>query len=316
MNSIFIIIINWNGKEDTINCLRSLEKIKDPFETIVIDNGSIDNSTETLRLLFPNITLIETGKNLGFAGGNNVGIQYALDQGGKAIFLLNNDTIVDPDILNAFQLAVHNHPEAAIFGAKNYLFDSPLQLDHFGGMWNKKKANFDLIGHRLMDDGHSWEEEMEIDYVCGCSFFIKREVIDAIGLLDPRFFLIWEESDFCFRAKKAGFLTMTCPKAKIWHKVSASFIGKPHSTYFWWRNRLLWIERHSSLLEKGKILLIILPEIFNLLKLNILKSLQNFFHPTDRRLLRQRCYRAALWGIKDYILRRFGNGPDWIIRGK
>lgn len=308
MKTTFIIVLNWNGKKDTIACLESLKKVKGDFETIVVDNGSTDHSPSAIRTLFPHITLIETGKNLGFAEGNNVGIRYAMERGAKTLFLLNNDTIVDPEILNAFHSTFQKYPEAGILGAKNYLFDSPNQFDHFGGMWNKKRANFDMVGHRIFDDGISWEEEKTLDYVCGCSFFVKREVIEKVGLLEAKFFLIWEESDFCFRAKKRGFLSMTCPKAKIWHKVSASFSGKPQSTYFWWRNRLLWIERNCSRAEKWTIsFTILLPEILKILKLTFLKSLQNLFSPTPERQMRQLRYRAALSGVKDYLLRRFGN---------
>ena len=180
---------------------------------------------------------------MGFAEGNNVGIRFALEKGADFILLLNNDTIVDPQLLAAFINTSKNNPKAGIFGAKIYLYDHPHQFDHFGEIGIAKR-NFDLIGNRIFDDDISWELEREIDYACGAALFIKREVFEKIGLLEPKFFLIWEESDFCFRARRRGFTTLIAPQAKIWHKVSASFCGKPHSTYFWWRNRLLWIERN------------------------------------------------------------------------
>jgi len=323
---IKIIVLNWNGKKDTLECLSSLEALSSkPEEIIVVDNGSQDGSQEAIRQQFPSVTLIETGQNLGFAEGNNVGIRYALSKKCDYIFLLNNDTVVDPDILKSFTLAMKEYPQVGILGANIYLFEERNKFDHLGGKWNQKKGSFDLIGLRQLDDGKQWQAAQELDYACGCALFIRREVFEAIGLLESRFFLIWEESDFCFRARRVGFLTMSCPQAKLWHKVSASFVGgKPHSTYFWWRNRLFWIERNCSLTEKISLYLrVLLPDIAHLYKLRILKTAQLYLlrllkpkQSHKKRHERILKYRAALEGIKDYSLRRFGNGPNWIYTTK
>ncbi len=313
MSKIAIIILNWNGKNDTLACLRSLERIScSNFETLVVDNGSVDDSVAAIRAHFPQVTLIATGENLGFAEGNNVGIREALARGAERILLLNNDTVVDPDLLHHFEEAIQQDPRIGILGAKAYLFDAPHLLDHFGGLWNPGRAQFDLVGYRAIEDNISWEQSKHLDYACGCALFVKREVFEAIGLLEPKFFLIWEEADFCFRARRAGFFVMSAPQAKILHKVSASFKSKPHSTYFWWRNRLLWIERNCSRLQKLKIFLNpLLPEILNLYKLKLLKSIQFYLFPSKqkqaRRLEELTRYSAALRGVKDYCLRRFGN---------
>jgi GT2 family glycosyltransferase len=311
---VAVVIVNYNGKHITLECLKSFEKVSYPFfELIVVDNGSRDDSAAAIRSHFPHVTLFETGENLGFSGGNNIGILYALKTAADYILLLNNDTIVDPHCLQAFVTSFQKHPNAGILGAKIYRFDFPDQFDHFGGMWNRSKAQFDLIGHRIVDDHCSWEEEKEVDYVCGCALMAKREVFERIGLLEPRFFLYWEESDFCFRAKKIGFKVFTCPQAKVWHKISASIQSKTYATYFWWRNRLFWVERNCSLREKMKIsLFVFLPEIFKLYKLKMLRKLQLLFFATHERRERYLYYRAACQGVQDYLLRRFGKGPDWL----
>lgn len=322
--NIFIIILNWNGKKDTLACLESLQKVIHPsFHTIVVDNGSTDGSVSAIREVFPDVSLIETGDNLGFAGGNNWGIEHALKKGADYLLLLNNDTVVDPAILEAFLSGFQKHPQAGILGAKLYLFDQQNQFDHFGGYWNGKKGSFDLLGFRAFDDGKTWEEMIPIDYACGCALFIKREVFEKIGLLEPQFFLIWEEADFCFRAKRAGYLSYTCPQAKVWHKVSASFVGgKIHTTYFWWRNRLLWIKRNCKGSERLSLSCkVLLPEILHLYKLKVLKTTQLYllkiFFPKrdikekEKRLLQ---YKAALRGVRDYCRGRFGNGPSWIFK--
>lgn len=325
--SIALVMLSWNGKADTLECLQSLRKVASPsLRIIVVDNGSEDDSVNAIRSQFPEVHLIENRENLGFAEGNNVGIRYALETGAQYLLLLNNDTVVDPNILEAFLAAAQAHPQAGIFGAKIYLYDEPQKLDHLGGTWNRKKGCFDLIGLREIDDGARWESAREVDYACGAVLFVRRAVFETVGLLENRFFVIWEEADFCFLARKAGFSTMSIPQAKIWHKVSASFVGgKPHSTYFWWRNRLLWIERNCAGWQKwGLFLRVVILETFLLWKLTLLKTVQlkllQWFRPKDdlnKRKERILKYRAALQGIKDYVLRRFGNGPAWIYgKGK
>lgn len=320
---IAIIILNWNGKRDTIACLHSVAAIDYPNRTtIVIDNGSTDGSADAIRSQFPDVTLIENTENLGFAEGNNVGIRFALKTDAELIFLLNNDTVVDPDLLNAFAQCFEEHPEAGILGAKICLFDQRDTLDHWGGMWNPKTGQFDLVGLRKKEDVEGLAGPKEIDYVCGAALMARRAVWEKVGLLEPRFFLIWEESDFCFRARSAGYATLTCPKARIYHKVSASFVGKPHSTYFWWRNRLLWIERNCTKKERARLYWkVLLPDIAHLLKIRLLKTaqlcLRKKFRPNkdyrqqEEKLLKNK---AAVQGILDYARRRFGNGPSWLFR--
>lgn len=321
---IFLILLNWNGKKDTLACLESLTKMDYPhLHIVIVDNGSKDDSVSAIRQQYPDYFLIETGENLGFAEGNNVGIRYALNQGAEYILLLNNDTVADPLMVRAFLASMQSDPKIGILGAKTYLFDERSTFDHFGGNWNAKTGQFDLVGLRQKDDGKSWEAMHTIDYACGCALFVKREVFEQIGLLESRFFLVWEDADFCFRARNAGFSIMTCPQAKMWHKVSASFVGgKTHTSYFWWRNRLLWIERNCTPSEKLSLYFrIIIPETIHIYKLKLLKTFQLFLlstfqshrdHTQRRQKLSQ--YNAILQGIRDYLLRRFGNAPVWIYQ--
>lgn len=320
---IYIIILNWNGKRDTLACLKSLEKVTyAPLKTLVVDNGSGDDSVSAIRSAFPTVEVLETGENLGFAGGNNVGIAHALNAGAHLLFLLNNDTEVDPNILTAYVSYFQSHPDAGVVGGCPYLFEQRDQLDHLGGTWNPKTARFELIGNRTFDIEGLFAKPPRLDYACGCALMIKRAVIEAIGTLEPLFFLIWEEADFCMRAQKAGFNVGVCRNAVLYHKVSASFVGgKTHTNYFWWRNRLLWIERNCSRKEKVQIYLkVLLPELFHLWKIHLLKTIQIFLtrlisprSDQSRRLEKRRNYRAALQGAKDYFFRRFGNGPAWIF---
>lgn len=318
MSKIGIIVLNWNGKKDTLACLASLQELTYTNHfVVVVDNGSTDGSLETLRAAFPAVHYLPLPSNLGFAGGNNPGIHFALAQGADIVILLNNDTVVAKDLLERFVEGFEAHPQAGILGAKIYLFDNRDLLDHYGGVWLKKKADVRLIGLREKDTPNV----PIIDYACGACIAIKRAVCDAIGLLETRYFLYWEENDFCLRARKAGFATLVCPAAKIWHKVSASLVGgRPHSTYFWWRGRLLWISRQYTLAERCSIYTtILLPAFLKLIKIRALKSLQlallRTFSPRQdhtQRIEKLRKNRAALAGIRDYYLKRFDQGPSWI----
>lgn len=139
---IFIIIVNWNGKQDTLTCLSSLHSLDySNYQIVIVDNGSNDGSISAIKLQFPHHLLLENHTNLGFTGGNNVGIQYALNHKADFILLLNNDTKVSSDLLKRFILGFQQFPKAGILGAKIYLMQNEEKLDHFGGTWNPKKES-------------------------------------------------------------------------------------------------------------------------------------------------------------------------------
>lgn len=320
---IIVILLNWNGKKDTLECLASLQKVTYPrFTPIVIDNGSTDDSVFQIRKAFPHVPIFETKANLGFAGGNNVGIEWALRKHAEWILLLNNDTVVAPDFLDRFMEATQLHPEAQLLGAKIYRYHDPQRIDHLGGTWNPQIVEFDVNGIGKLDDGISFEQMEPVDYVCGAALLMHRSVPEKIGLLESNFFLFWEESDFCIRARKAGFGVWTAPQAKIWHKVSSSFTGgKPHSHYFWWRSRLLWLERNCGFEERKEIYKrVIIPELFKSFRHYLLRSFQNmltrlsFRTPREEQVNRVLRLRAGLFGAFHYYRRRFGNCPGFISK--
>jgi len=309
---IFIILLNWNGKKDTLECLASLQKIDYPhFQPLIVDNGSTDDSISAIRSAYPHIPILETKANLGFAGGNNVGIEWALAHHAEWILLLNNDTTVDPSLLTAFLAASREQPKAKILGAKILRYRDPAVIDHLGGLWDGQKGEF--ISPDSGKPDHPHFAMQPADYVCGAAFFMHRSVPATIGLLEPRFFLFWEESDYCYRAKKAGFEVWTAPEAKIWHKVSSSFTGgKPHMHYFWWRSRLLWIERNCSLEEKNKLYRkLIVPEVWKMARHYLWKSLFGFGSSHRKNLRRDR---AGCMGVIDYFRGKFGNCPNWLSK--
>src|SRR5690606_4026981 len=161
--------LNWNGEKDTIECLASLEKLeKSPFtlRKLIIDNGSKPGSVAAIRAQFPAVPIEETGENLGFAEGNNRGISWALDKGADWIWLLNNDTVVDPASLLRFYEATQQKPEAAIWGSKIYRYKDPKRIDHLGGFWDPEKGEFTSLAAGALDDGTCYESIEEVDYAC------------------------------------------------------------------------------------------------------------------------------------------------------
>ena len=194
---VAIIVLNWNNADDTIECLESLKKIDDPnHEIILVDNGSTDNSVAKIRERFPNITIIENKTNLGFAEGNNIGMKYALQHGAHYLFLLNNDTIVDKNILKVFREYMDNHPEVGVAGAKIYYYDNRKVIWHAGAEFVPSKAFYCHLGINDIDRPE-YNKVRECSYVTGCAFFIRGSIISKIGYLDKRLFLYTEDADFC-----------------------------------------------------------------------------------------------------------------------
>ena len=304
---IFITILNWNGKKDTIECLESVQKIDYPnYKILVVDNGSIDDSVIFIKENFPEVIVIENGANLGFAAGNNVGIDYALSQGADYILLLNNDTVVDSQMLWAFMDATEQYPGAGILGSKIYFYGETQKIWFAGGEWLPNQARFIHTGYGKIDNGKDWEKIQPTDYICGCALLVKAEVVKKIGMLEPKYFLIWEETDWCYRAKRAGYKCLFIPESKVWHKISSSFNGGDKAAlyqYFWWRNRLLWVEKNIYFLEAISIYLVIF--------IDVLRQLRKYFHPETTNQERF-IYQATLQGVKDYFFRQFGNCPEWV----
>lgn len=265
MGTVAVIIVNWNGKDDTIACLESLSKLRvKPFTllTVVVDNDSKDNSIPLIRTRFPHVTVIDNQKNLGFTGGNNVGIRWALDQGTDFVWLLNNDTIVHPEALSGLDAVKEKY--AGIAGSKIYFApgheyhkDRYAKSDrgnvfwYAGGLvdWGNMYAS-----HRGVDevDQGQYDEVEETPFITGCSMMITREVFEKIGLLDDAYYLYLEDLDFCLRAKRAGFRLLYVPSSIIWHVNAGSSGGAGNELheYYLTRNRLIVGARYAPIRTK------------------------------------------------------------------
>lgn len=222
-----IIILNWNGREDTLNCLRSVQEVEYPryrYRVLVVDNASTDGSVEAIRAGFPGVELIVNDGNLGFAAGNNEGIRHALQSGADYVLLLNNDTQVERAVLSELVRAGEGDPGVGLASPKVYYLDRPNVIYYAGARQGRLALLPRLMGTGEEDHGQ-YEQVQEVDYVWGQAMFIKREVLERVGLLDPGFFMYYEDADYCVQAKKAGYKIVCVPGARVWHQVAKGTEG-------------------------------------------------------------------------------------------
>ena len=218
MPNWWICVLNWNGRDDTLRCLRSLER-SGADGIVVADNGSVDGSVEAIRIAFPDVELVENGANLGFSGGNNAAIRRALELGADWVVLLNNDAELEPGALEAFAAA----PEAGVLAGKLLYPDGRVQ---WAGQRVGLKSGYS--GRPRGDgqpDGPEFEVPGPVARAVGALMAVSRPAIDAAGLLDEDLFAYVEDVDWSLRVREAGFACRFVPQARAHHALSASTGG-------------------------------------------------------------------------------------------
>jgi GT2 family glycosyltransferase len=295
---VVVIILNWNGKDDTLACLHSLGAVSYPnFEVVVVDNGSSDDSVAAIRDRFPNQAIVETGQNLGFAGGNNIGLQWARERGADYAFVLNNDTIVDPHVLSWLVESAESDPQIGIVGPKIFYHDDPGKIWSAGGVierpWRPTMRGLDVL-----DDGQH-DTACEVDWVSGCALMIRTDVVEQVGSIEPSYFMYYEEIDWCCRVREAGFKIVYVPEARLFHKIQPRRQElSPRYIYLMTRNRLLFVR------DRG----VAWPAIFALIVAENLRTVVAWTvwkRHQDKRPMR----RPMLRGVSDFLAGRFGEPP-------
>jgi hypothetical protein len=238
--TVVAVVLSWNGREDTLACLDSLAG--ESIEPLVVDNGSTDGSVEALRAR--GVELVENGRNLGFAGGMNVGVRRALEHGATHVLTLNNDVEVEPGFL-APLLA------AGDVACPQILFGDGRRVWYAGARWDPR------AGYHGRNVGYGEPPlsgpPYETDRACGGALLASREAWERVGLFDEELFAYAEDTDWSLRARGLGYRILVVPASVVRHKVSASTGGEssPASIYFSLRNSLRVSERHAPLGRLG-----------------------------------------------------------------
>jgi len=302
MLNVSIVVLNWNGGKDTIECLQSLEKLSTKGFTLsilLVDNGSSIKSIRAIKEYISGckkkIKLIENGKNLGFTGGNNIGMKHAIKDGADYIMLLNNDTLVDKDLIkgliDTFKLFEHvGMVSPKIYFAKGYEFKKQYTKNELGKVIWYAGGNMDWEniygsnnGVDEVDKGQ-FDKVAETDFATGACSFINVKALKETGYFDEKYFMYLEDADLSQRMKKKGWKVLYSPKGFLWHRVAqSSGIGSNLNDYFITRNRLLFGLRYAKLRTK----------------IALIKESVKF-------LLKGRKWQKI--GVRDFYLKRFGKG--------
>lgn len=241
---VIILILNWNGYEDTASCLESLDSLNYPnTETVVVDNGSDDNSGQRIDEEF-DVTVIFSEMNRGFAGGNNIGIEYALEQDAEYVWMLNNDILVaDSDALSS--LVERMEWEGSV-GISTPLVREYPDVDEIWFERGWVDIETGSTGHTSDDTAGQYVEDNE--YIPFCSALFSTEVFETVGLLPEEYFLYYEDVDYCTRVRRAGYTLVTDQSTEIYHGETSSTGGSlsATSTYYITRNRWLFVQKWNK----------------------------------------------------------------------
>jgi GT2 family glycosyltransferase len=247
---ITLVVVNYNGLNDTLECVESILRVEGAYRVIVVDNGSNPSNDQAIRGVFPNITVIRSEENLGWSGGNNLGAREAIRLGSDWIFLLNNDVVLRDNWYSCIS-SVLASDSWDVFGPIILDYLPPHAVQTEGVNFNRRgKPIFERIRVGVsQSSGETRTDELkECDIVNGCAMIIRSRIFDQLGGIDDRFFLIAEESDFCLRARKMQARIGVMHDALVLHKHSVSFkrAGRPLQLYYDTRNLGLLIRKHPS----------------------------------------------------------------------
>ena len=242
---VYALTLNWNRADETLACLETLAAQTFPrLRLLVVDNGSTDDSAARIRAAFPQVEVLTNRRNLGFAAGANVGLRRALAAGADLVFLVNNDPLIDAPAVE--RLVAHMRPEVGIAAPLIYYADEPERIWSAGGRVRRLLLE-KYDDRRGQVDRGGWTGPLERDFVTGCGVMLSRHLLEKVGLFDERFFMYYEDSDLCLRARRAGFRILVVPQARMWHKVARSSGGRDSANERYWmaRSSVLFFRKHA-----------------------------------------------------------------------
>jgi hypothetical protein len=234
---VSVIVVNWNGREVTIECLASLARATYPaMRVVLVDNASSDGSAEVIRARFPEVDVLVMPANLRFAGGNNAGMRHALGTGAEYLVLLNNDTIVDPGFIEPLVAQMQADRHTGMVAPKIYYHADAGRIWFAGGVISMWTGTMRHKGIREVDRGQ-YDTPADIDYATGCCVMVRSDIVRQVGMLDESFFIYGEDADWSMRVWGAGYRVVYEPSSKVWHKISVTSGG--HLSAFKLRNKFL-----------------------------------------------------------------------------
>ena len=290
---IVAVVLNTNRREDTLACLGALAHSTYPnVGVMVLDNGSNDGSPEAIRAQFPAVQVVPLAENLGYAGNNNVGIKLAVAQGADWVFVLNEDTLVEPECLTHLIEAAERDPRLGVLGPMVYTFDAEPRISSAGGRVRWAIADAVNEGMGELDSGQY--PARAVDFINGCGLLVARAALQKAGYLDDSFFIYFEETDWCVRIQRAGFGIWFEPAARMRHKapIHHSNFG-PSTLYYVTRNRLRFFARHTPWP--------LWPVAMYRALAGILRGIRN-----HQRQGRPEHARATQWAVRHALQRRWG----------
>ena len=239
---IFVIVLNWNGHDDTRACLTSLDRVSSPgFRVVVVDNDSSQPGIDKVMSCFPEVELLRAPVNLGFAGGNNLGIRHALSEGADIVILLNNDTLVAPDFARPIVRALTTHNLVGAASGKICPQDGSSKLDYGGGHLSRVRGS----GIRVQTEtAGSNPRPQDVTYITGCFMALSRDAVAEVGLLDEDFFFGVEDLDYSWRLLSAGYRLLYVPESVIWHEGGASRLRSLQEIYRGHISKFLLMRKH------------------------------------------------------------------------
>lgn len=242
---VCVVVLCYNGVELTLECIKSLRsQTYSNLDIIIIDNDSPDNTADIVQEHCPDLFVLNTGENLGYVAGNNLGIRMAIDEQADILFLVNNDTRLDQECVKNLVCTLNNDRSIGVVGPMVYTWEDSPKISSAGGLINWKYA--DAINIGAGEDNLGQYPARSVDFINGCGIMVTRQAVERAGVLDPKFFMYWEETDWCQRIKKCGFKIWFEPSAVMWHKAPIHW-GELSATtiYYMTRNRLLFFYRHA-----------------------------------------------------------------------
>lgn len=237
-----VVVLNWNGYFDTARCLKTLLQTEYGASLpVVVDNASVDGSFERLREEFPSVEFIRAERNLGYAGGNNLGIRWALERGARYVYVINNDTEVPPDSIGKLVATIESDPRIGQVGplVQDATCD---RIGAVGGSIYWPTVEPRQIGH-LEEDHGQYAAVIDVDFVPGTAVLARSDAIAQVGVLPEHYFIYFEDVDWSLRFQQAGWRTVADPRAAIVHYESAT-MGQhsPIKLYYYVRNNLLFLD--------------------------------------------------------------------------